>query len=125
MTKDELKERFRQFSLRIIKLVNNMPATIAGNAIAKQIIRSGTSPAANYRAACLAKSDKDFLNKLKIVEEEIDETQHWLSLIMDAGMISTERITPLYEECIELNRIIVRSIISTKTRMENDKITKL
>ena len=60
MTKDELKERFRQFSLRIIKLVNNMPNTIAGNAIAKQIIRSGTSPAANYRAACLAKSDKDF-----------------------------------------------------------------
>ena len=71
MTKDELKERFRQFSLRIIKLVNNMPNTIAGNAIAKQIIRSGTSPAANYRAACLAKSDKDFLNKLKMVEEEI------------------------------------------------------
>ena len=70
MTKEELKERFRQFSLRIINLVNNMPNTIAGNAIAKQIIRSGTSPAANYRAACLAKSDKDFLNKLKMVEEE-------------------------------------------------------
>lgn len=125
MTKDELKERFRQFSLRIIKLVNNMPNTIAGNAIAKQIIRSGTSPAANYRAACLAKSDKDFLNKLKMVEEEIDETQHWLSLIMDAGMINTERITPLYEECIELYRIIIKSIVSTKARMENDKMTKL
>ena len=125
MTKDELKERFRQFSLRIIKLVNNMPNTIAGNAIAKQIIRSGTSPAANYRAACLAKSDKDFLNKLKMVEEEIDETQHWLSLIMDAGMINKDRIISLYEESIELNRIIVKSIISTKTRMENDKMTKL
>ena len=125
MTKDELKERFRQFSLRIINLVNSMPNTIAGNAIAKQVIRSGTSPAANYRAACLAKSDKDFLNKLKIVEEEIDETQHWLSLIMDAGMINKDRIISLYEESIELNRIIVKSIISTKTRMENDKMTKL
>ena len=125
MTKEELKERFRQFSLRIINLVNNMPNSIAGNAIAKQIVRSGTSPAANYRAACLAKSDKDFLNKLKMVEEEIDETQHWLSIIMDAGMISKERVSPLYEESIELNRIIVKSIVSTKIRMENDKIIKL
>lgn len=55
MTKDELKERFRQFSLRIIKLADAMPKTISGIAIAKQIIRSGTSPAANYRAACIAK----------------------------------------------------------------------
>jgi four helix bundle protein len=125
MTKEELKERFRQFSLRIINLVNNMPNNIAGNAIAKQIVRSGTSPAANYRAACLAKSDKDFLNKLKMVEEEIDETQHWLSIIMDTGMISKERVLLLYEESIELNRIIVKSIISTKSRIENDKITKL
>ena len=125
MTKEELKERFRQFSLRIINLVNSMPNSIAGNAIAKQIVRSGTSPAANYRSACLAKSDKDFLNKLKMVEEEIDETQHWLSIIMDAGMISKARVLPLYEESIELNRIIVKSIISTKSRMENDKITKL
>lgn len=125
MTKEELKERFRQFSLRIINLVNSMPNSIAGNAIAKQIVRSGTSPAANYRAACLAKSDKDFLNKLKMVEEEIDETQHWLSIIMDAEMISKARVLPLYEESIELNRIIVKSIISTKSRMENDKITKL
>ena len=59
MTREELKERFRQFSLRIIKIVDAMPNTISGNAIAKQIVRSGTSPAANYRAACLAKSDKD------------------------------------------------------------------
>ena len=76
MDKEELKERFRKFSLRIIKMVDSMPNTIAGNAIARQIIRSGTSPAANYRAACIAKSGKDFLNKLKMVEEEIDETTH-------------------------------------------------
>ena len=68
-------------------MVDAMPNTISGNAIAKQIIRSGTSPAANYRAACLAKSDKDFINKLKMVEEEIDETNHWLSIIIDSGML--------------------------------------
>ena len=76
MTKEELKERYRVFALRIIKMVNAMPNTIAGMAIARQIIRSGTSPSANYRAACIAKSDKDFLNKLKMVQEEIDETSH-------------------------------------------------
>ena len=57
MTKEELKERYRVFALRIIRMVNAMPNTIAGNAIARQIIRSGTSPSANYRAACIAKSD--------------------------------------------------------------------
>ncbi len=76
MTETELKERFKQFSLRIVRLVNNMPNSIAGRAIASQIIRSGTSPGANYRTVCIAKSEKDFLNKLKMVEEELDETSH-------------------------------------------------
>ena len=91
-----------------------MPNTIAGNAIAKQIIRSGTSPAANYSAACLAKSNKDFLNKLKMVEEEIDETAHWLSVIMDAEILPSSKVMDLYNESVELERIIVRSIKTIK-----------
>ena len=87
MQEEELKERFRQFSLRIIRMVDAMPHTISSLAIAKQVVRSGTSPAANYRAACIAKSEKDFVNKLKIVEEEIDETSHWLSIIIDAEIL--------------------------------------
>lgn len=118
MDKEELKERFRKFSLRIIKMVDSMPNTIAGNAIARQIIRSGTSPAANYRAACIAKSGKDFLNKLKMVEEEIDETTHWLSIIMDSEMLEKERIKPLYEESVELRKIISKSIVSMKERLD-------
>ena len=118
MTSEELKERFRQFSLRIIKMVDAMPNTISGNAIARQIIRSGTSPAANYRAACLAKSDKDFINKLKMVEEEIDETTHWLSIIIDSGMLPKSRIMDLYDESIELSRIIVKSITTMKHRID-------
>ena len=114
MTTDELKERFRKFTIRIVRLVNAMPNTIAGNAIAKQIIRSGTSPAANYSAACLAKSNKDFLNKLKMVEEEIDETAHWLSVIMDAEILPSDKVLDLYNESIELERIIVRSIKTIK-----------
>ena len=118
MDKEELKERFRKFSLRIIKMVDSMPNTISGNAIARQIIRSGTSPAANYRAACIAKSGKDFLNKLKMVEEEIDETTHWLSIIMDSEMLEKERIKPLYEESVELRKIISKSIVSMKERLD-------
>ena len=82
MTKDELRERMTEFAVRIVKMVDSLPPTIAGNAIARQIVRSGTSPSANYRAACLAKSEKDFINKLKMVEEELDETSHWLDIIM-------------------------------------------
>ena len=78
MTELELKERFRAFSVRIVKMVDAMPKTISAIAIAKQVVRSGNSPYANYRAACLGKSDKDFLNKLKMVEEELDETGQWL-----------------------------------------------
>jgi four helix bundle protein len=118
MTTEELKERFRKFSIKIIKLVNAMPNNIAGNAIAKQIVRSGTSPAANYRAACLAKSNKDFLNKLKMVEEEIDETAHWLSIIMDAELLSTPQVRDLYDESVELRRIVARSILTIKQTIE-------
>ncbi len=121
MTTEELKERFRKFSINIIKLVNKMPNNIAGNAIAKQIVRSGTSPAANYRAACLAKSNKDFLNKLKMVEEEIDETSHWLSVIMDAELLSRTQVEDLYDECIELRRIIVRSITTIKQTIDSQE----
>lgn len=118
MTREELKERFRQFSLRIINMVDTMPSTISGNAIAKQIVRSGTSPAANYRAACLAKSDKDFINKLKMVEEEIDETSHWLSIIIDSGMLPKNRVQNLYDESLELGRIITKSLITAKAKVD-------
>lgn len=120
MTKEDLRERLTIFAVRIIKMVDLLPSSIAGNAIARQIVRSGTSPSANYRAACLAKSDKDFINKLKMVEEELDETSHWLDIIMRSQMIEVTRIQPLYQENKELLGIIVKTIISTKARMKAD-----
>lgn len=124
MTKEELKERYRVFALRIIRMVNAMPNTIAGNAIAKQIVRSGTSPSANYRAACIAKSDKDFLNKLRMVQEEIDETSHWLNLIIDSEMLPKSKVQDLYEESIELRRITTKAIITTKAKIETSERDK-
>ena len=125
MTKEELKERYRVFALRIIKIVIAMPNTIAGMAIARQIIRSGTSPSANYRAACIAKSDKDFLNKLKMVQEEIDETSHWLNLIIDSEMLPKSKVQDLYEESIELRRITTKAIITTKNKVEASERERL
>ena len=114
MTEEDLKLRFKAFALRIIKMVDAMPKTISSLAIAKQIVRSGTSPSANYRAACLGKSKKDFLNKLKFVEEELDETAHWLELIIDGEILPEQRVRPLYDECIELLKITISSITSTR-----------
>ena len=119
MTEDELKSRFKQFALRIVKLVDNLPHAISTDAIARQIIRSGTSPAANYRAACVAKSDKDFINKLKMVEEELDETLFWLELLMDSGKVSTDRMQNLYKENTELLSIIVSSIATLRRNNES------
>ena len=97
MDKLELQERMTSFAVRIISMVDALPTSLGAQTIARQVVRSGTSPSANYRAACLAKSDKDFLNKLKMVEEELDETCHWLDLIMRCQMLNTSRIEPLYK----------------------------
>lgn len=115
MDEQELKERFRQYSIRIVRMVDSIPTKrIAALAIAKQVIRSGTSPAANYRAACVAKSKRDFLNKLKMVEEELDETRYWLELMVDTDIFPKEKLDSLIQETIELLNIIVKSIVSTR-----------
>ena len=125
MTEQELRERFKKFSIRIIKMVDRMPNTISGRAIASQIVRSGTSPAANYRAACIGKSNRDFLNKLKMVEEELDETIHWMEIIMETEMLPKNRVQPLYDECVALLKIIVSSIVSTRKFLnDNSEIVK-
>lgn len=100
-----------------------MPNSVAGLAIAKQIVRSGTSPSANYRAACLAKSDKDFVNKLKMVEEELDETCHWLEMIIRSSLMPASYVNNLLNEGIQLTNIIAKSIITTKARLDADKTT--
>lgn len=119
MNQDDLKKRLKKFALRIIKLSENLPNNITGNTIAKQIIRSGTSPGANYRAACLGKSDKDFLNKLKMVEEELDETLYWLELIVESDLIKANLLEDLMKENEELFKIIVSSITTVKKNIKS------
>jgi four helix bundle protein len=109
VTADELKRRTKQFALRIIRLVAALPKTIEGRAIANQFARSGTSVAANYRAACRARSRSEFVAKMGVVLEEADEPQLWLELIIEAKLLPLKRVEPLLEEASELVAIFVAS----------------
>lgn len=109
MTPAELKDRTKQFALRILKLVAALPNTIEGRAIGNQIVRSGTSVAANYRAACRARSKAEFVAKIGIVLEEADETLLWLELIREGKLIPTKRVEALVLEANELVAIMVTS----------------
>ena len=105
----DLKARTKQFALRVMKLVDALPVTIQGRATAKQIIRSATSVAANYRAACRARSRAEFIAKVGVVEEEADETCFWLELIIDSGLLTGAKVRPLLSEAGELVAIVAAS----------------
>lgn len=112
-----IKKRTKQIGLEVIKLVDELPNKPSAWAIAKQIIRSSTSIGANYRAARRAKSTADFINKLKIMEKEADETQYWLEILEESNLINTERIETIKKEVNEIVSIVVASI---KTAKENE-----
>ncbi len=122
MTKPELLARTKSFSVRIVKMIRSLNPDFATKVLLGQIIRSGTSVGANYRAACIAKSDRDFINKLKIVEEELDETIFWMEIFIDAEMIKKEKLSELMKEGEELFKIISRSIKTLKSKSAKPKL---
>lgn len=110
MNPEELKARCKQFSLRVIRLIRALPDDKVGRPIANQLIRSGTSVAANYRAACLAKSPADFASKIGTAVEEADESALWMELIIEDGILPTNQVKPLWQEATELIAIFCSSI---------------
>ena len=110
MNSDELKRRTKAFALRIIRLVESLPPGTVANIIGRQLGKSGTSVGANYRAACRAKSQADFIAKMGIVEEEADESIYWMELSMESGLMQVERIKDLKDEAGQLVAIFVSSI---------------
>ena len=116
MSESDLKKRTKAFALRILKLVDALPKTTSTRALATQLVRSGTSVAANYRAARRGKSTAHFLSKLGDVEEEADETLFWLELLEESGIVPTKRLSALKKESDELVAIIVASINTAKKR---------
>lgn len=105
MEKAELLARTKAFSLRILNLVDHLPNTASGRAIANQLVRSGTAIGANYRAACRGRSRAEFAAKLGIVAEEADETVYWLELISEGGLVAEQRVAELLKEANELTAI--------------------
>ena len=118
MDRNEMKSRTKEFAKDIIKLCRKFPNDMEGRLIGNQIFRSGTSTAANYRAACRARSTADFISKLSIVEEEADETLFWLELIKEIEIVDKTLLNPLMQENNEIIAIIVSSI---KTARNNKK----
>jgi four helix bundle protein len=108
----ELKERTKQFALRVMRLVDALPKTPKGRAIASHLVRSGTSIAANYRAACRGRSKAEFISKLGVAEEEADETALWLELIIADRLLPEKKVASLLHEANELVAIMAASYIS-------------
>src|ERR1700745_1856031 len=121
----DLKKRTKAFALRIIKLVEALPKTTAGRALASQIVRSGTSIAANYRAACRAKSTADFIAKMGTVEEEADETLFWLELLDESDLVLAAKLTAIKQEADELIAITVASIKTARRNRANNSAIRI
>jgi len=119
MDAHELKERTKAFALRILKVVDALPNTVSGRAIANQLIRSGSSVAANYRAACICRSKAEFIAKLGIVLEETDESCFWLEFIAEGGLLPKNLVTSLHQEGEELRAIFISSIRSAKSSTQS------
>ncbi|HEY1788852.1 MAG TPA: four helix bundle protein [Verrucomicrobiae bacterium] len=115
----DLKDRTKKFALRVIRMTEALPRNRVADVLAKQVLRSGTSVGANYRAACRAKSPKDFIAKMGIVEEECDETIYWMELLVESGQIKLSRVESLTREADELLRIVVAS---SKTARRNSAL---
>ena len=123
MNPQELKERTKQFALRAMRLVDALPKTPKGNAIASQVVRSGMSVASNYRAACRGRSRAEFIAKVGVSEEEADETALWLELIIADKILPEKKILPLLTEANELVAIMAASYISA-SRKNDTRVTK-
>jgi len=109
-----LRDRTKRFALRIVGMYRALPRTEEARIIGKQVLRSGTSIGANYRAACRARSRAEFVAKLGVVLEEADETAFWLDLLRDAGVFSDRKLQELIREANELVSIFVASMRTAK-----------
>ena len=121
MTENELKRRTKQFALRVMKLVGALPENSVGRPIGNQLVRSGTSIGANYRAACRGRSKAEFVAKLGIVVEEADESGYWLELIIDGELLKKTLVEPLITEANELTAIMTAAHKSAQSKIQNPK----
>jgi four helix bundle protein len=115
MTKEEMKNRTKAYANRIVRLAEALPQKWIARTLGNQLLRSGTSVGANYRAVCRAKSNSDFINKLRIVEEECDESLFWMEILVENGLVKESRIRDLMNEANEILSIVVASAKTART----------
>ena len=114
MNAEEMKTRTKEFAKDIINLCRKLPNNREGRLIGNQVFKSGTSVAANYRAACRGRSKAEFIAKLGIVEEEADETLFWLEIIEEMNIYDPSSVDSLMQECDEIIAIMVSSVKTAK-----------
>ena len=121
--RQDLRKRTKEYALRIVNLYAALPDGAVAQVLGKQILRSGTSTGAQYREACRAKSNADFINKIEGALQELDETQYWLELIAETNLVKAERLAALKKETEELIAMFVTMVkgVKEKTRMLKKK----
>ena len=111
-----MRGRTKQFALRVVKMFQALPKSDEARVIGRQVLRSGTSVGANYRAVCRARSQKEFCSKLGVVVEEADETLFWFELLIEAGIVAQRKLTALHAEGEELLKIFAASYATATAR---------
>ena len=111
----QLQDRTIKFAIRVIEASTKVPKTEAGRVLIRQFLRSGTSLAENYRAACRSRPAADFISKISVAVEETDETLFWFELLVESGLVKPRLFEPLMGECEELLRISSRSLATAKS----------
>lgn len=118
----DLKRRTKAFALRCMRLADSLPpGKPSGRTVAGQLVRCGTSVAANYRSACRARLKAEFISKLGIVEEEVDESAFWLELVVEGGLLPANRVADLLDEATQFMRIIAKSRLTAKSSVRDQK----
>jgi four helix bundle protein len=124
MDEQSFKDRTKKLALGLINLVESLPKTQTADVIGRQLIRSGTSIGANYRAACRGRSTADVIAKLRIVEEEADESVYWMELLIESALVPAVRMSDLLQETDEIIAMTVASIKTLQKRNRNSSVNR-
>jgi four helix bundle protein len=111
----DLKDRTKEFAIRVVRFYSNLPKTTEAQVMGKQVLRSGTSVGANYREACRARSKAEFIAKLGDCLKELDESSYWFELLEETGTVTSANLEPLQKECDELLAIFTTIAKKCKT----------
>ena len=118
MNAEDLRTRTKAFALRVVRLYSTLPKTTVAQILGKQVLRSGTSVGAHYREASRSRSRAEFISKIEVALQELDETTYWLEMLVEADIVSEVKLQPLRQEAGELMAIFVSSVRTAKNRKE-------